>query len=136
MPSKETLEQFGSCWEGLEDPRHGNAALHDLQPTCSPLQPLHGFIASSTPARANTGAPGTPVFAMNVCRHPAPTPHRPAIRWETSSPRGQHDAMFRAQGRSSPKNFLAVSCSGCACFKRPVIAPENGFMLFRFSGRY
>jgi predicted transposase YbfD/YdcC len=30
MPSKETLEQFGSCWEGLEDPRKGNAALHDF----------------------------------------------------------------------------------------------------------
>jgi predicted transposase YbfD/YdcC len=28
MPSKETLEQFGACWEGLEDPRSGNAALH------------------------------------------------------------------------------------------------------------
>jgi predicted transposase YbfD/YdcC len=30
MSSKETLEQFGSCWEGLEDPRSGNAALHDF----------------------------------------------------------------------------------------------------------
>lgn len=30
MPSKEMLEQFGSCWEGLEDPRNGNAALHDF----------------------------------------------------------------------------------------------------------
>ena len=30
MASKETLEQFGSCWEGLEDPRSGNAALHDF----------------------------------------------------------------------------------------------------------
>lgn len=30
MSRKETLEQFGSCWEGLEDPRHGNAALHDF----------------------------------------------------------------------------------------------------------
>jgi len=30
MPSKETLEQFGSCWEGLEDPRDGNAVLHDF----------------------------------------------------------------------------------------------------------
>jgi len=30
MSSKETLEQFGSCWEGLEDPRCGNAALHDF----------------------------------------------------------------------------------------------------------
>ena len=30
MPSKETLEQFGWCWEGLEDPRKGNAALHDF----------------------------------------------------------------------------------------------------------
>jgi DDE_Tnp_1-associated len=24
------LEQFASCWEGLEDPRTGNAALHDF----------------------------------------------------------------------------------------------------------
>jgi predicted transposase YbfD/YdcC len=24
------LEEFGACWEGLEDPRTGNAALHDL----------------------------------------------------------------------------------------------------------
>lgn len=26
----ETLEQFASCWEGLEDPRQVNARLHDL----------------------------------------------------------------------------------------------------------
>ena len=30
MPRKETLEQFGACWEGLENPRCGNAALHDF----------------------------------------------------------------------------------------------------------
>jgi predicted transposase YbfD/YdcC len=30
MSCKETVEQFGSCWEGLEDPRRGNAALHDF----------------------------------------------------------------------------------------------------------
>src|ERR1035441_8609040 len=30
MSRKETLEQFGSCWEGLEDSRCGNAALHDF----------------------------------------------------------------------------------------------------------
>jgi len=30
MSRKETLEEFGSCWEGLEDPRCGNAALHDF----------------------------------------------------------------------------------------------------------
>ena len=30
MSSKETLGQFGSCWEGLEEPRSGNAALHDF----------------------------------------------------------------------------------------------------------
>jgi predicted transposase YbfD/YdcC len=28
--NQETLEQFASCWEGLEDPRSGNAALHDF----------------------------------------------------------------------------------------------------------
>lgn len=26
----ETLEQFASCWEGLEDPRRGNARLRNL----------------------------------------------------------------------------------------------------------
>lgn len=31
MTGKETLEQFGSCWEGLEDPRCGNSGLHDFQ---------------------------------------------------------------------------------------------------------
>jgi predicted transposase YbfD/YdcC len=30
LQEKETLEQFGACWEGLEDPRSGNAALHDF----------------------------------------------------------------------------------------------------------
>ena len=30
MSRKETLQQFASCWEGLEDPRRGNAALHDF----------------------------------------------------------------------------------------------------------
>jgi predicted transposase YbfD/YdcC len=30
MFGKETLEQFGACWEGLEDPRSGNAALQDF----------------------------------------------------------------------------------------------------------
>jgi predicted transposase YbfD/YdcC len=30
MVGKETVQPFGSCWEGLEDLRCGNAALHDL----------------------------------------------------------------------------------------------------------
>jgi len=30
MASEETLAQFASCWEGLEDPRCGNATLHDF----------------------------------------------------------------------------------------------------------
>jgi predicted transposase YbfD/YdcC len=28
--SQASLEQFGECWEGLEDPRSGNAGLHDF----------------------------------------------------------------------------------------------------------
>jgi hypothetical protein len=24
------LEEFGACWEGLDDPRTGNAALHEF----------------------------------------------------------------------------------------------------------
>jgi hypothetical protein len=27
---EDAVEEFGACWEGLEDPRTGNAALHDL----------------------------------------------------------------------------------------------------------
>ncbi len=30
MADEESLDQFGCCWEGLEDPRNGNAALHDF----------------------------------------------------------------------------------------------------------
>jgi hypothetical protein len=30
MSRKETMDQSGSCWVGLEDPRCGNAALHDF----------------------------------------------------------------------------------------------------------
>src|SRR5665213_1192418 len=30
MSCEETLEQFSTCWEGLEDPRCGNAGLHDF----------------------------------------------------------------------------------------------------------
>ena len=30
MSCEETLEQFSACWEGLEDPRSGNAGLHDF----------------------------------------------------------------------------------------------------------
>jgi hypothetical protein len=30
MERKEELEQFVSCWEVLEDPRSGNATLHDF----------------------------------------------------------------------------------------------------------
>ena len=27
---EETLDQFMACWKGLEDPRSGNAGLHDF----------------------------------------------------------------------------------------------------------
>jgi len=30
MSRDEVLEQFSECWEGLDDPRNGNAALHDF----------------------------------------------------------------------------------------------------------
>jgi hypothetical protein len=29
-PLEDALEQFAACWEGLEDPRTGNASLHDF----------------------------------------------------------------------------------------------------------
>jgi predicted transposase YbfD/YdcC len=29
-PGRNAVEEFGACWEGLEDPRTGNAALHDF----------------------------------------------------------------------------------------------------------
>ena len=30
MFCEDSLEQFAACWEGLEDPRNGNAGLHDF----------------------------------------------------------------------------------------------------------
>jgi len=30
MSCEDSLEQFSACWEGLEDPRSGNAGLHDF----------------------------------------------------------------------------------------------------------
>ena len=30
MPWETTLDQFASCWQELDDPRSGNAALHDF----------------------------------------------------------------------------------------------------------
>ena len=30
MSRKDTLDQFSACWEGLEEPRSGNAGLHDF----------------------------------------------------------------------------------------------------------
>jgi hypothetical protein len=30
MPWGTTLDQFASCWQELDDPRSGNAALHDF----------------------------------------------------------------------------------------------------------
>lgn len=30
MSCEETLDQFSSCWDGLEDPRNGNACQHDF----------------------------------------------------------------------------------------------------------
>lgn len=29
-PGKTVLDEFADCWEGLEDPRTGNAGLHDF----------------------------------------------------------------------------------------------------------
>src|SRR3954464_11868545 len=29
-PGKTAMDQFADCWEGLEDPRTGNAGLHDF----------------------------------------------------------------------------------------------------------
>jgi hypothetical protein len=30
MACEGSLDQFSACWEGLEDPRSGNAGLHDF----------------------------------------------------------------------------------------------------------
>ena len=30
MSCEDTLDQFSACWEGLDDPRSGNASLHDF----------------------------------------------------------------------------------------------------------
>ena len=65
MASKETLEQFGACWEGLEVPRNGNAGLYDFQELLMiALQAAASAVVRQTP----TGGIGAPEI---LGRHPA-----------------------------------------------------------------
>jgi hypothetical protein len=74
MSSKETLEQFGSCWEGLEDPRSGNASLRDYQELLmiALCCVLYGCVYMSSGSHSmtitrSTGSRTRPNRQMNLC---------------------------------------------------------------------
>jgi len=69
-------EQFGSCWESLEDPRSGNAALHDFHELlmialCCVLCGGQGAVDMALFAAANEPFPrsnsNAPVRTMTTC---------------------------------------------------------------------
>jgi predicted transposase YbfD/YdcC len=57
MPNKETLEQFGACWEGLEDPRSGKSALHMVSAWGSEQRLVLAQIATDAKSNEITAAP-------------------------------------------------------------------------------
>jgi hypothetical protein len=59
LPWEEVLEEFGACWEGLEDPRTRNAALHDPRSfdDCSMYGAVRDPSRRSATTRAATASP-------------------------------------------------------------------------------
>ena len=60
MSRDEILEQFSECWEGLDDPRSGNAVVHDfyellLMALCAVLCGGQGAVDMALFARADAG---------------------------------------------------------------------------------
>ncbi len=88
----ETLEQFASCWEGLEDPRQGNARLHDLHELL--------VIALCYVLCGGQGAVDMALFA--AAREPF---LRSILQWANGLP--SHDTFSRLFRNLDPEQFSA-----------------------------
>jgi DDE_Tnp_1-associated len=64
MPWETILDQFASCWQELDDPRRGNAALHDFRELL--------MIAFCAVLCGGQGAVDMAIFAK--AKEPAPSP--------------------------------------------------------------
>jgi hypothetical protein len=90
------LDQFVVCWEGLEDPRTGNAGLHDFHELL--------MIALCTVLSGGQGA--THMAAFAVAKEPF---LRSFLKLERGLP--SHDTFSRLFRRLDPEQFRA-------CFQR------------------
>ena len=105
MSRKEVLEQFSECWECLEDPRSGNAALHDFHELL--------MIALCAVLSGGQGAVDMALFAK------AKEPFlRGFLKLENGPP--SHDTFSRLfrnldpeQFRASFQRFMAKFSAGC-----------------------
>ena len=92
MSCEETLEQFSTCWEGLEDPRCGNAGLHDFHELL--------MIALCTMLRGGQGAVDMALFAET--KEPF---LRSFLKLENGVP--SHDTFSRLFRNLDPEQFRA-----------------------------
>jgi len=105
MSREEMLEQFSECWEGLDDPRSGNAALHDFHELL--------LIALCAVLSGGQGAVDMALFAK------AKEPFlRGFLKLENGAP--SHDTFSRLfrnldpeQFRASFQRFIAKFSEGC-----------------------
>jgi predicted transposase YbfD/YdcC len=105
MSCEDSLEQFSACWEGLEDPRSGNAGLHDFYELL--------LIALCAVLCGGQGALDMAVFAE------AKEPFlRGFLKLENGLP--SHDTFSRLfrnldpdQFRDSFQRFMAQFCEQC-----------------------
>ena len=105
MAWEESLDQFSACWEGLEDPRSGNAGLHDFHELL--------VIALCTVLCGGQGAVDMALFAK--AKEPFP---RGFLKLENGVP--SHDTFSRLfrnldpeQFRASFQRFMAKFSSHC-----------------------
>lgn len=105
MSRDEVLDQFSDCWEGLDDPRGGNARLHDFHELL--------LIALCAVLSGGQGAVDMAIFAK------AKEPFlRGFLRLENGPP--SHDTFSRLfrnldpeQFRASFQRFMAKFSEGC-----------------------
>jgi predicted transposase YbfD/YdcC len=97
------LEEFGACWEGLEDPRTGNAALHDFHDLL--------MIALCTVLSGGQNAMDMAVFAK--AKEPL---LRGFLRLRNGTP--SHDTFSRLFRLLDPEKFGAAFQRFMAAFSR------------------
>jgi hypothetical protein len=94
--TQETLEQIGSCWEGLEDPRTSNATLYDFH-----KMPIIALCCVPCGGQAPTGQGPTDMARVRQAER------EPFLRGFLSLKHGgsKHDAFSRLFRALDPDQF-------------------------------